>query len=250
MSVYYLIIADKPSNKILGEYCDVSQGGSIQEVNTVKAKGQELFGSTTETQTQNSSTELTNFTLYYILTSSNTFYYVAVNKKLQEVVKSNMIFELIEDLEHQGIKLQVDKVNEGQFSSVGQQNLKFTIDKYITSQITKGEPSNRVNTLRSETEANIVTTQTNEPIDVSKGGEEEKNNVHKRRETTEPITKEDMIQGVSSGNVSLDVSTGNGIHPYQATYDVVLRKTRCVRLVILVIGIITGCLAMFQILNE
>ncbi len=59
-----------------------------------------------------------------------------------------------------------------------------------------------------------------------------------------------MIQGVSSGNVSLDVSTGNGIHPYQATYDVVLRKTRCVRLVILVIGIITGCLAMFQILNE
>ena len=165
MSVYYLIIADKPSNKILGEYCDVSQGGSIQEFNTVKAKGQELFASTTETQTQNSSTELTNFTLYYILTSSNTFYYVAVNKKLQEVVKSNMIFELIEDLEHQGIKLQVDKVNEGQFSSVGQQNLKFTIDKYITSQITKGEPSNRVNTLRSETEANIVTTQTNEPID-------------------------------------------------------------------------------------
>ena len=65
MSVYYLIIADKSSNKILGEYCDVSQGGSIQEFNTVKAKGQELFASTTETQIQNSSTELTNFTLYY-----------------------------------------------------------------------------------------------------------------------------------------------------------------------------------------
>ena len=82
------------------------------------------------------------------------------------------------------------------------------------------------------------------------GIEEEKKNPHNRRETTEPMTKDDIVQGVNSGNVSLEVSTGNGIHPYQATYDLVLRKTRCVRFVILVIGIITGCLAMFQILNE
>ena len=46
------------------------------------------------------------------------------NKKYKE----NLIFELIEDIDHQGIKKLIDK--NGELTMVGKQNLKFSIENY------------------------------------------------------------------------------------------------------------------------
>lgn len=242
MSIYFLLIGDKQTNKQIGEFFEISQGSSIQEFNAVKTKGLNLLSSITEKSTQSMSSDMQNFNIYYTLFPSNTFYFVAVLKKFQESIVSSVIFEMIDDIERQGIKLQTDKNAEGQLNSVGIQNLKITIDKYLMPKNVETVPS-----YRSDSERNIVT-QTNEG-DVVKPGEEVINQQNKKN-TAGELTKEEMVEAVNSNNKSMNLSLDLSSHPYQTTYNSVLKKTRYARFIILVIGIVCGCLSMYAIVNE
>lgn len=242
MSIYYLLIGDKQTNKQIGEYFEIAQGASIQEFNAVRTKGLNLLSSITEKSTQSTSSDMQNFNIYYILYPSNTFYFVAVLKKFQDVIVSSLIFEMIDDIERQGIKLQVDKNVEGQLNSVGLQNLKITIDKYLTPKNVETVTSYRV-----DSERNIVTQTGDE--DVVKPGEGSMNKKDKSN-TSGGLTKEEMVETVNSNNKSMNLSLDLTSHPYQTTYNSVLKKTRYARFIILVIGIICGCFSMYAIVNE
>ena len=61
------------------------------------------------------------------MTSSGTFYLSITNINSIYTDKNNLMFELFEDIEHQGIKKLVDK--NGNLSRVGNQNLKFSIEQ-------------------------------------------------------------------------------------------------------------------------
>ena len=70
-----------------------------------------------------------------MITNSDYFYLAAVRKNSQYCKKENLIFELMEDIDHQGIKKLVDK--NGELTNVGKQNLKFSIEKYQESNLSK-----------------------------------------------------------------------------------------------------------------
>ena len=70
-----------------------------------------------------------------MITTSDFFYLAAVRKNSQYCKKENLIFELMEDIDHQGIKKLVDK--NGELTNVGKQNLKFSIEKYQESNLSK-----------------------------------------------------------------------------------------------------------------
>ena len=53
MSIYYLLIGDKQTNKQIGEYFEIAQGASIQEFNAVRTKGLNLLSTITEKSLQN-----------------------------------------------------------------------------------------------------------------------------------------------------------------------------------------------------
>ena len=70
-----------------------------------------------------------------MITNSDYFYLAAVRKNSQYCKKENLLFELMEDIDHQGIKKLVDK--NGELTNVGKQNLKFSIEKYQESNLSK-----------------------------------------------------------------------------------------------------------------
>ena len=68
------------------------------------------------------------YIIFYILKNSGTFYLAVALKNSLYGKEENLIFELFEDIDHQGIKKLVNK--NGVLTHVGQQNLKFCIEIY------------------------------------------------------------------------------------------------------------------------
>ena len=87
--------------------------------------------------------------IYYMITPSDTFYLAAVRKNSLYCKQENLIFELMEDIDHQGIKKLVDK--NGELTNVGKQNLKFSIEKYTESNKSKLTSFNNNNELFENT---------------------------------------------------------------------------------------------------
>ena len=130
-AVYYFLIANNTTHKEIGSF-STSYDINITEFNTVISKSKEIFKNAKLIQhnTKNRFV-IDNYNLYYIITTSNTFYLAAVHKKSTLVQNENLVFELIEDIEHQGIKKLIDR--NGELTNVGKQNLKFSIEKYQDS---------------------------------------------------------------------------------------------------------------------
>lgn len=130
-AVYYFLIANNTTHKEIGSF-STSHDINITEFNTVISKSKEIFKNAKliHNNTKNRYV-IDNYNLYYIITTSNTFYLAAVHKKSTLVQNENLVFELIEDIEHQGIKKLIDR--NGELTNVGKQNLKFSIEKYQDS---------------------------------------------------------------------------------------------------------------------
>ena len=67
------------------------------------------------------------FCVFYSITSSGTFYLSVTSVHGIYMDNNNLMYELFEDIEHQGIKKLIDK--NGNLSRVGNQNLKFSIEQ-------------------------------------------------------------------------------------------------------------------------
>lgn len=130
-SIYYFLIANMHTQKEIGTFVDNSvNGNTITDFNNIVGKSKEILHSKEILQSFNRRNRmiLENHNIYYIVTNTNTFYLAAVRKDSKYCENENLVFELIEDIEHQGIKKLVDK--NGELTNVGRQNLKFSIEKY------------------------------------------------------------------------------------------------------------------------
>ena len=136
-SIYYFLIANQATQKEIGNFLDNSDiNNNINDFNNIVLKSREILHSDNSSiKGKKKKLSLENHIIYYMITTSDFFYLAAVRKNSQYCKKENLIFELMEDIDHQGIKKLVDK--NGELTNVGKQNLKFSIEKYQESNLSK-----------------------------------------------------------------------------------------------------------------
>lgn len=133
-TIYYFLIGNLKAKKEIGTFIDNSDStNDINDFNDIVNKSKEILHSNNLLSISNKKNkiELNNHNLYYTITNNDTFYLAAVRKNSLYCKQENLIFELMEDIEHQGIKKLVDR--NGDLTNVGRQNLKFSIEKYHES---------------------------------------------------------------------------------------------------------------------
>lgn len=138
MSIIYICISNQKTQNIIGSYNPVEIENSTLK-NQMENKAYELIN---KLKIENGiEKNVLNFQslsdkkidLYYSLLNNGFLYiiFVEILSIYLEAFKEDSIFELIEQIDSQGIKLNVDK--SGKLTSAGKQNLKFVIEKYQNS---------------------------------------------------------------------------------------------------------------------
>ena len=133
-TIYYFLIGNLKAKKEIGTFIDNSDStNDINDFNDIVNKSKEILhlNNLLSISNKKNKIELKNHNLYYTITNNDTFYLAAVRKNSLYCKQENLIFELMEDIEHQGIKKLVDR--NGDLTNVGRQNLKFSIEKYHES---------------------------------------------------------------------------------------------------------------------
>lgn len=137
-SIYYFMMGNFLTHIEIGTYTenpiiDTNQENipsSSSDIKKVKLKCQNIFYNLNEENSKNKKNKeiFDNYKIFYFLTSTNTFYIAVIEKNSFYYEEENLIFELFEDIDHQGIKKLIDN-KTGQLMRVGKQNLKFCIEK-------------------------------------------------------------------------------------------------------------------------
>jgi hypothetical protein len=144
MSILYISIVNQNSKTIIGSY-------NPKEINNSSLKEQmekkinELIN---KLKVENGPEKnIVNFQtlsdkkidIYYSLLNKGILYivFVEILSIYLEHFKEESIYELIEEIDTQGIKLNVD--SSGKLTNAGKQNLKFTVEKYQDSFFSKNE---------------------------------------------------------------------------------------------------------------
>ena len=138
MSIIYLCIANQNNKSIIGSYNPIEmEKSSLKE--SIENKALELINKINpengpEKNTinfQTSSDKIIN--IYYTLINKGILYivFVEIMSVYLDNFKDETIFELIEEIDNQGIKSNVDK--SGKLTNIGKQNLKFSVEKYQNS---------------------------------------------------------------------------------------------------------------------
>ena len=142
-SIYYFLLANYITKKEIGTYTDNSDSNNtITELNEIISTSKDILLNTKGDSMKNKKNKyvLDNYNIYYFITNNDTFYLSAVRKNTKFSNNENLIFELFENLEHQGIKKLVDR--NGELKMVGRQNLKFCIDQAQESNSSVGTSTN------------------------------------------------------------------------------------------------------------
>ena len=150
-SIYYFLIANQINGKEIGTFLDnLDTRNNINDFNQIIATSKDLLHSNNSSLKGKKNKYTLEFhNIYYMITPSDTFYLAAVRKNSLYCKQENLIFELMEDIDHQGIKKLVDK--NGELTNVGKQNLKFSIEKYTESNKSKLTSFNNNNELFENT---------------------------------------------------------------------------------------------------
>ena len=123
--IYYFLIANYNTKKEIGEYYEESEENNIN-LSKIKSSAKEIVLSNDKKKEKTNKVAFEEYNFYYKITNLDILYLAVVKKNRK--YKENLIFELIEDIDHQGIKKLVDK--NGELTIVGKQNLKFSIENY------------------------------------------------------------------------------------------------------------------------
>ena len=123
--IYYVILADKNSNKEIGAYID-DTALSDEDKKAISSKKEEIITSVSIEKNKRVKVDINNSTMYYTL-SQSTLYIVVIEKNAK--YEEAMIYEMIEDIDNKGIKKLINE--QGQLTNVAKQNLKYTIDTYF-----------------------------------------------------------------------------------------------------------------------
>ena len=232
MSVYYLLIGNKEKRTTIGSYIDQTLGGTIQEFNIIKSKGDSLLGSYTEIENQTIDKEIDNFVIYYTLKKNNIFYYVAVPQKFEETFNSNVVFNLIEDLENQKIYTFTDQ--NGNLTNSAQQNLKMIIQNY-------SEPEVSPHTLgNTQTVSNLIESAQKNDVQLKK--------IDSPKESSEDLQpKEDEDDDKDKNESVLNINPYD--NPVRIRYNETLKKVRIAQLFIYAIAGVIGFFTFFWVVN-
>ena len=229
MSIYYLLIGNKEKRTTIGSYIDQSLGGTIQEFNIIKSKGDSLLGSYTEIENQTIDKEIDNFVIYYTLKKNNIFYYVAIPEKFEDTFNSNVVFSLIEELENQKIYTFTDQ--NGNLTNSAQQNLKMIIQNY-------SEPEVFPHTLgNTQTVSNLIESAQKNDVQLKK--------IDSPKESSEDLTKEDDDKDKNESVLNINPYDD----PVRIRYNETLKKVRIAQLFIYAIAGVIGFFTFFWVVN-
>ena len=229
MSIYYLLIGNKEKRTTIGSYIDQSLGGTIQEFNIIKSKGDSLLGSYTEIENQTIDKEIDNFVIYYTLKKNNIFYYVAIPEKFEDTFNSNVVFSLIEELENQKIYTFTDQ--NGNLTNSAQQNLKMIIQNY-------SEPEVSPHTLgNAQTVSNLIESAQKNDVQLKK--------IDSPKESSEDLSKEDDDKDKNESVLNINPYDD----PVRIRYNETLKKVRIAQLFIYAIAGVIGFFTFFWVIN-
>ena len=229
MSIYYLLIGNKEKRTTIGSYIDQSLGGTIQEFNIIKSKGDSLLGSYTEIENQTIDKEIDNFVIYYTLKKNNIFYYVAIPEKFEDTFNSNVVFSLIEELENQKIYTFTDQ--NGNLTNSAQQNLKMIIQNY-------SEPEVSPHTLgNTQTVSNLIESAQKNDVQLKK--------IDSPKESSEDLSKEDDDKDKNESVLNINPYDD----PVRIRYNETLKKVRIAQLFIYAIAGVIGFFTFFWVVN-
>ena len=229
MSVYYLLIGNKEKRTTIGSYIDQSLGGTIQEFNIIKSKGDSLLGSYTEIENQTIDKEIDNFVIYYTLKKNNIFYYVAIPEKFEDTFNSNVVFSLIEELENQKIYTFTDQ--NGNLTNSAQQNLKMIIQNYSEPEISPHTLGN------AQTVSNLIESAQKNDVQLKK--------IDSPKESSEDLTKEDDDKDKNESVLNINPYDD----PVRIRYNETLKKVRIAQLFIYVIAGVIGFFTFFWVVD-
>ena len=144
MSILYICIINQNKQSILGSYNPIEIENSTLK-NQIENKVHDLKN---KIKIENAiEKNVINFqtlsdkviNIYYSLLNNGFLYiiFVEILSIYLESFKDDSIFDFIEQIETQGIKLNVD--SSGNLTNVGRQNLKFSVEKYQNTFFSKKE---------------------------------------------------------------------------------------------------------------
>ncbi len=245
MSIYYFFLGNKENDSTIASIVETSIGGTIQQFNEIKTKGDKIFSEISATKTQNVDTDIENFKIYYTLTKDNYFYYIVVPNEYSENLNVEIIFNLINEINNSGIQKQID--SNGQLTNSAMQNLKLTISKYTQNKNLDDE--NNVNHEKLETVEEIIKESGREDVvNLGKGGEKESINVKKKGEHVE-LKEEVSLEEINKNSQIIEVAQNENEHPYEKMHQIIEKKIRLTKIIVYTIAIIIAIAILFRILS-
>jgi hypothetical protein len=245
MSIYYFFLGNKENDSTIASIVETSIGGTIQQFNEIKTKGDKIFSEISATETQNVDTDIENFKIYYTLTKDNYFYYIVVPNEYSENLNVEIIFNLINEINNSGIQKQID--SNGQLTNSAMQNLKLTISKYTQNKNLDDE--NNVNNEKLETVEEIIKESGREDVvNLGKGGEKESINVKKKGEHVE-LKEEVSLEEINKNSQIIEVAQNENEHPYEKMHQIIEKKIRLTKIIVYTIAIIIAIAILFRILS-
>ena len=127
-SIYYFMIGNCNTHQKIGNY--INNNINDKNFDNVKFTCNDIFHNSSEDLPKNKKNKiyLDYYIIFYTIKDSGTFYLAVALKNSLYGTEENLIFELFEDIDHQGIKKLVN--SSGVLTQVGEQNLKFCIELY------------------------------------------------------------------------------------------------------------------------
>jgi hypothetical protein len=245
MSIYYFFLGNKENDSTIASIVETSIGGTIQQFNEIKTKGDKIFSEISATETQNVDTDIENFKIYYTLKKDNYFYYIVVPNEYSENLNVEIIFNLINEINNSGIQKQID--SNGQLTNSAMQNLKLTISKYTQNKNLDDE--NNVNHEKLETVEDIIKESGREDVvNLGKGGEKESINVKKKGEHVE-LKEEVSLEEINKNSQIMEVAQNENEHPYEKMHQIIEKKIRLTKIIVYTIAIIIAIAILFRILS-
>ena len=245
MSIYYFFLGNKENDSTIASIVETSIGGTIQQFNEIKTKGDKIFSEISATKTQNVDTDIENFKIYYTLTKDNYFYYIVVPNEYSENLNVEIIFNLINEINNSGIQKQID--SNGQMTNSAMQNLKLTISKYTQNKNLDDE--NNVNHEKLETVEDIIKESgRGDVVNLGKGGEKESINVKKKGEHVE-LKEEVSLEEINKNSQIIEVAQNENEHPYEKMHQIIEKKIRLTKIIVYTIAIIIAIAILFRILS-
>ena len=120
-AIYYFMIGNYNTHKPIGYY--INNNIVNDNFDTVKFTCDNIFQNSSEEISKNKKNKafFDYYLIFYTIRPSGTFYLAVVLKNSLYEKEENLIFELFEDIDHQGIKKLAN--NDGVLTRVGNQNL-------------------------------------------------------------------------------------------------------------------------------